>query len=413
MLRIYPSIFNGTLKAPAASDHAQRLLFMASVPALDTTVCNVPDCDDVDTAIGCLKALGCSVQRFGSSCAVKPFPKNVPVRSVKFDFGQSTTSSRIAIALAAAFGISADCQAAGERPSIKNFSLTSRMALRGVRFTAFSLPFSMQGRLEAGEYALKGDEGSQFISALLMALPLLPESSTIVLNSPLVDSSFVDLTIESLKGFGIRIEKTEKGYFVPGRQYYSSPVSVNTENDWGLAALWIAAGAASGEGRGKVTVTDLPAVSPQLYRNVTKELPLIAQDFKELDLDASECPSLATFYAAMAAVKGATVRISGVPQLRSKETDRLKVMKGICETLGQHAEITEDGLAIIGSGAPNYRDDTLVCCQGDPWIFMSMALAAAKLDRPILLDSEHAPEKIYRRFLEDYKALGGSCETVR
>ena len=153
-------------------------------------------------------------------------------------------------------------------------------------------------------------------------------------------------------------------------------------------------------------------MSPQLYRNVTRELPLIAQDFTELDFDASECPSLATFYAAMAAVKGATVRISGVPQLKSKETDRLKVMKGICEALGQSAEITEDGIAITGCGRPNYKEDTVVCCQGDAWVFMSMALAAAKLDRPILLDSEHAPEKIYRNFLEDYKALGGSYETL-
>ncbi len=102
MLRIYPSVFNGTLKAPAAADHAQRLLFMSSIPALDTTVCNIPDCDDVDSAIGCLTALGCEVQRFGNSCAVKPFPKNVPLRTVSLDFGQSTTASRIAIALAAA-----------------------------------------------------------------------------------------------------------------------------------------------------------------------------------------------------------------------------------------------------------------------------------------------------------------------
>ena len=115
----------------------------------------------------------------------------------------------------------------------------------------------------------------------------------------------------------------------------------------------------------------------------------------------------------MAAVKGATVRISGVPQLRSKETDRLKVMKNICEELGQSAKITEDGLAITGSGKPNYKEDTVVHCQQDPWIFMSMALASAKLDRPIILDSEHAPEKIYRKFLEDYKALSGNCEIIK
>ena len=413
MIRIYPSVFNGTLRAPAAVAHAQRLLFMSAIPALDTTVCNVPECDSIDVAIDCLKALGCEVQRFGSNCTVKPFPKNVPVQAVQFDFGGSSTASRIAVALAAAFGIKADCTASVAEHNMKSFSLTSRMALRGVKFTAFTLPFSMQGRMEPGEYVLDGDEGSQFISALLIALPLLHDDSTIKLKSPLVDTSFVELTIESMENFGVHVEKTDTGYFIPGRQYYTSPVSITAENDWGLASLWIAAGAACGEGNGKVVVTDLPAISPQLYRNVTRELPLIAQDFAELDFDASDCPSLATYYAAMAAVKGATVSISGVPQLRSKESDRLSVMHEICGKLGQRSEVTADGLKITGTGAPNYKEDTVLDCHKDPWVFMSMALAAAKLSKPIILNDEDCVDSIYRNFLADYSALGGKYEIIK
>ena len=412
MIRIYPSVFNGTLRAPAAAAHAQRLLFMAAVPALETKVHNVPDCEDVDHTIDCLKALGCGVRQKGSDCIIKPFPKNIPVQTAQFDFGQSSTASRIGIAMAAAFGIKADCKASGSNPHIRNFSLTSRMALRGVKFSAFTLPFSMQGRLEPGEFVLEGTEGSQFISALLMALPLLPDSSSIRLSSPLVDDSFVELTIRSLERFRIKIEKTDYGYFIPGRQYYKTPRNITAENDWGIASLWIAAGAACGEGKGKVVVTDLPAVSPQLYRNVSKELPLIAQDFAELDFDASDCPSLATFYAAMAAVKGAVVTISGVPQLRSKETDRLQVMHEICGKLGQKSNITEDGLAILGSGTPNYEADTVIDCHQDPWVFMSMALAAAKFTKPLILNSEHCVDTIYRNFLKDYAALGGKFEIL-
>ena len=411
MIRIYPSVFNGTLKAPAAAAHAQRLLFMASVPAYDTTVRNVPDCEGTDIALRCLEALGCTIKRKGPDCHIKPFPKNVPVKTAQFDFGRNTTVARIAIAMAAAFGIKADCGISGS-DHMNSFSLTSRMALRGVKFSAFTLPFTMQGRLEPGEFVLDGAEGSQFISALLMALPLLHDDSTIKLSTPLVDDSFVELTVRSLERFKIKIEKTDYGYFVPGRQYYKTPRNITAENDWGIASLWIAAGAAGGEGKGKVIVTDLPASSPQLYRNVSKELPLIAQDFAELDFDASECPSLATFYAAMAAVKGAVVKISGVPQLRSKESDRLKVMHEICGKLGQESEITEDGLAINGSGAPNYAEDTVIECHNDPWIFMSMALAAAKLTKPIILDDEHCADSIYREFLKDYAALGGKYEIV-
>jgi len=410
MIKIYPSAFNGSIKAPAAVAHAQRLLFMSSVPAGNTIVKNVPDCTQIDSTLSCLKAFGCGIERREDGVLVVPFPKNSPVRTIDFDFGTSLTSARLAMTLAAALGINADCRGHAELSRRSNFSLISRMALRGVKFTGFTLPFSMQGRLEAGEFILKGDEGSQFISALLMALPLLSSDSTLKLETELRDSSFIDLTIESLERFSIRIERTDSGFFIPGRQYYQSPGSISAENDWGLAALWAAAGAACGEGRGKVVIEGLPEGSPQLYRSVTNELPLIAQDFIELDFDASDCPGLATFYAAMAAVKGATVRISGVPQLKSKETDRLRVMKDICISLGQQARETEDGLEITGTGKPEYKEGTEVNCAGDPWVFMSMALAASKLTIPIVLTDEHCTEMIYKDFLKDYSDLGGKFE---
>ena len=412
MIRIYPSVFSGQLKAPASHAHAQRLLFMSCIPAKPTTVHNVPDCEDVDATVNCLEALGCVVDRNGSDVTVTPFPKGVMGQIAEFNFGQSATTSRIAIALSAAFGIRAECKAGGNLPRRALFPLTGRMAIRGVRFSKFSMPFTMQGKLEPGEYVFEGDEGSQFISALLMALPLLASDSTLKLASPLIDSSFVDLTIRSLADFGVKIETTDYGYFIPGRQYYHSPGEITTENDWGLAALWVAAGAASGERSGDVVITDLPADSPQLYRDVAKEFPFIAQDYAELDFDASTCPSLASFYAAMSAVKGATVTISGVPQLRSKESDRLAVMAEICNALGQKTTLKKDGLHIDGTGKPEYPEDLKINCRRDPWIFMSMALASAKLTKPIILDNEYCPEKIYRNFLKDFAALGGKYEIL-
>ena len=414
MIRILPSKLNGTLKAPASAAHAQRLLFMAAMPAgAPTLVKNIPDCEDTDTAIECLRALSCNVDRSddGTSCLVTPFPKNIPAQTAEFNFKRSSTSSRIAIALAASRGIKATCTASRALNQRSIFPLTSRMAIRGVRFSKFSLPFTMTGRLEPGEYVFEGNEGSQFISALLMALPVLVNPSTVKLASPLLDSSFVDLTIDSLSEFGIRIERTETGYSIAGRQYYSSPETIETENDWGLAALWVAAGAASGLGH-KVTVTDLPARSPQKYRNVSKEFPLISQDFFLLDLNAADSPNLATFYAAMSAVKGATVTISGVPQLRNKESDRLKVMAEICRKLGQDAELTDTGIRIIGKEAALFRPDTVIECHNDPWIFMSMVLASTKLTKSIILDDEHCADSIYRNFLKDFKKLGGNYEII-
>ena len=413
MIRIYPSKINGTLQAPASAAHAQRLLFMAAMPAgAPTLVKNIPDCEDTDTAIDCLRTLRCNVEKNeDGSCLVTPFPKNIPAQTAEFDFRRSSTASRLAIAICAAQGIRASCNGAKVLSNRSIFPLTSRMALRGVKFSNFSLPFTMTGRLDPGEFVFEGNEGSQFISALLMALPVLINPSTIKLASPLLDSSFVDLTIDSLADFGVKIEKTDGGYSIAGRQFYMSPDEIETENDWGLAALWVAAGASSGLGH-KVVVTGLPANSPQHYRNVTREFPLISQDFLLLDLNAADSPNLTTFYAAISAVRGATVTISGVPQLHNKESDRLKVMAEICRKLGQEAELTDTGIKIIGNDEARFRPDTVIECHDDPWIFMSMVLASTKLTKPVILDDEHCADSIYRNFLSDFKKLGGKYEII-
>ncbi|MBQ2147441.1 MAG: 3-phosphoshikimate 1-carboxyvinyltransferase, partial [Firmicutes bacterium] len=60
----------------------------------------------------------------------------------------------------------------------------------------------------------------------------------------------------------------------------------------------------------------------------------------------------------------------------------------------------------------DYPEDVKLECKGDPWIFMSLALAAGCLPKPIVLDDEHCAEKVYRHFLRDYKALGGKYEIL-
>ena len=76
------------------------------------------------------------------------------------------------------------------------------------------------------------------------------------------------------------------------------------------------------------------------------------------------------------------------------------------------ASLTKSGIHIDGTGRAEYKENVKIDCHKDPWIFMSMALAAAKLTRPIILNNEFCPEKIYRSFLKDFTALGGRYEIL-
>ena len=413
MIRIYPSKFEGQISAPASKAHAQRLLFASAMTTTPTLIKNVPECDDIDTTLQCLLDFGCTVEKHGETeIKVYPFVKTNPVPSAEFDFRESGTTAHLAIPLAAAFGIRAQCRASGtliKRPLIP---LSSRMSLRGVTFSSFNMPLSMSGVLQPGDYVFAGDEGSQYISGALMALPLLREDSLVRLSSPLADGTFIDITLNTLEDFGIRIDVDEEGFHIPGRQFYRSPGKVVTENDWALSTMWACAGCLSMDNENPVVVGNLPARTVQMHRSFKDVMSLLRVDVRYLNINASETPNLACLYAAIAAMKGAGMDITGVPQLKYKETNRLKSLCDCLRALGATASPTDDGLHLEARESVDYPEDIGIDCQRDPWIFMSMALSAGCLPRPIVLTDEHCAEKVYRHFLRDYKALGGKYEIL-
>ena len=408
MIKVYPSILKGTLKAVASKSHAQRLLFAAAMPSRPTIIANPPLCDDINTTLEVLSAFGCRIAKSRKNeILIDPFAKNDPLRELSFDFKNSGTTARLALAVCGAMGYKADCVCSPSLEKRHQLPLISRMALRGIKFTGFSLPLEMSGRLEPGEYVFRGDEGSQYISSIMYALPLLSADSKIILETPLVDEAFVELTTDILKKFKITIEKTDYGFYVPGRQKFESPNHAKTENDWGLASMWITAAAACSLKGGSITVTDLPKKSPQMYRDLKPLLSLIAQDFKSINIDASKCPSLAPLFAALAIMKGAAVSITGVPQLKFKETNQLETLASIAMELGTIASVLDDGIVISENQNPSITENTVIDCKNDPWIFMSFVLSSVVCDKPFALSNEKTAEKIYTNFLNDFKALGG------
>ncbi|MBQ4506757.1 MAG: hypothetical protein II971_05855 [Firmicutes bacterium] len=412
MIRIYPSVFRGNITAPASKDVAQRLLFASSLPPTPTTVENVPSCRDVDTAIECLERFGCRINRSGSDVYIEPFPKTSPAAVLNLDFGQSDAAACMSLALAASYGYRVNCRASEILTKRHMLPLTSRMALRGVTLSSFSLPLEMQGRLEGGSYSFKGDEGSQFISAFMMALPLLRADSSIRINGELYDEELVRSTISVLSSFGIKTEEVPGGWDVKGGQIYESPGSIVCENDWALASSWICAAALSAPSGGDITVGGLREDSAQRYRNISPLIALISQDFKEIEIDLKDAPDLATIVCAAAYFKRAKIRINGVPELRERETNRLRTMSAVLGELGCRTEYTDSSISVDAADRPDHTASTVVDCRQDPWIFLSFALCGGVMDGPIILSDERYISKIYEDFLRDYAALGGSFEPV-
>lgn len=121
--------------------------------------------------------------------------------------------------------------------------------------TEGGLPLDTKGKLQSGTYSLPGNVSSQFVTGLLLALPLLDGDSKIVLTSPLESVGYVNMTIDTMKRFGVIVEETEYGYFVKGNQHYT-PHDYTVQGDWSQAAFFMVAGAFGGE----ITVKELTQI---------------------------------------------------------------------------------------------------------------------------------------------------------
>ena len=250
--------------------------------------------------------------------------------------------------------------------------------------------------LRGGEYHLPGDVSSQFFTGLLLALPLLAEDSELVADTPLESAPYIDLTISAMRAFGVSVEKTPRGFRIPGHQRYQTPGKVRVEGDWSGAAFWLAANAL-GSG---VTVDGLDPASAQGDRAAqTLFLP------EALDVvDVRDVPDLMPALAAVMAAVPGKHRITGAARLRIKESDRLRAMAEVLRALGGCAEETSDGLAIEGRPLAG---GTVDGC-GDHRVVMSAAVLATACQGPVSILGAEAADKSYPGFFADFAALGGN-----
>lgn len=224
--------------------------------------------------------------------------------------------------------------------------------------TEGGLPLTISGKLRPGKFSLAGNISSQFITGLMLALPLLPASSTIVLTSPLESKGYVDLTIEVLRRFGIEIQETTAGWYIPGSQAYT-PRDYTVEGDWSQAAFFMSAAALGSP----LTLEGLDCDSVQGDKEALrvfqkfgmraewkggKLLCSPGESTGERTIDASQIPDLVPAIAVTAALTPGLTRIVNAGRLRIKESDRLASVSDGLRRLGITVEETQDSLTIHG-----------------------------------------------------------------
>lgn len=385
---IRPRLLRGAVTPPPSKSMAHRCLIAAALAEQESQITNLADSQDMIATRGCLAAL-------------KKAGEGFPL----LDCGESGSTLRFLIPVALALRGGGRFIGRGrlmERPQKPYFDLFDE---KGISYGQKDGVLTIEGTLTAGEYRLAGNVSSQFITGLLYALPLLEGNSEIILTTPLESKGYVDMTLEVLEQFGIRVENQNYARFViPGSQKYQAR-DMNVEADWSQAAFWYGAIALGSE----LEVEGLNPKSTQGDMVIVSQFLRLTQP-GDVELDVSQCPDLVPPLAVMAAVRSGTTRIVNAARLRIKESDRLATVTATLNALGAQVEEHPDSLTIRGLDRLN-GGVTVDCCN-DHRIAMMAAIAATRCAQPITLLGAECVNKSYPNFWEHYRMLGGDIDVL-
>ena len=385
-VKVEPGLLQGSIVPPPSKSDAHRALICANLAGSPDSVKGIiePVSDDIETTRGCMSAL------LGNESVI--------------DCRESGTTLRLMLPLAASLGKQVEFTGCGRLPQRPLREYLSIFAGHGaeLEFTSgYSLPVRVHGLLHAGRFLVPGNISSQYISGLLLALPLLEGDSEIFMTSPLESAPYVDMTISTMQKFGVKCNREAGGFSVPGGQNYKS-CSYEVEADYSQAAFWLTAAFAGSN----LDVEGLANDSVQGDRAIIDLLSDFSQGRKEYVIDVSQIPDLVPILAVAAALTPAKTRLTNASRLRLKESDRLKSTRTSLNLIGADIREENDGLFIIGGKNLNGgRADAF----GDHRIAMALAIAALSTTEGVIITGAHAVTKSYPDFFDQLRRLGGNC----
>lgn len=398
---IKPSTIKGDIIAPPSKSVAHRYIICAALAEGESVVSNIELSEDIKATIDCIKACGAEVEIKETDVIIRGISKSNIPQEIDFYCRESGSTMRFFMGLAMYFGHKSRFYGSDtlrKRP----FGIYEEIcAKQGIEFKRCDDHIVVEGKLSAGEYEIAGNISSQFITGLLYVLPLLDEDSCIHLIPPIESRSYIDLTLQAMRRFGvIATWKNDTDLIIKGGQRYKA-CKQRVEGDCSNAAFL--------EGfnylGGQVTVDGVDKDTIQGDR-VYKEL------FEQLKnsyatIDISDCPDLGpVLFAIAASLHGA--RFTGTKRLKIKESDRGSVMCNELSKLGVKSNMMDNEIEIIAPKDGLIVSKDILEGHNDHRIVMSLALLLSIVGGQI--NEANAVRKSYPSFWDDCIKLGMEVE---
>ena len=409
---VLPGARRGEVKIPASKSQAHRLLICAALGTGETLL----RCDgisrDIAATAACLRALGADIREEPGCLRVRPI-RALPAGECVLPCGESGSTLRFLLPVVGALGARAVFVREGRLPQRPLAPLDAELAAHGMTLREEGTLLRCAGKLRSGDYSLPGDVSSQYISGLLLALPLLDGESRLTVTGKRESAAYITMTEQALALAGISIGKHNTGYIIQGGQRGRLPETLEVEGDWSNAAFFLVLGALSPDG---VLVRGTDSGSAQGDRAVLDILRAFGAEVTETaggvlarrgalrgqTVDAAPIPDLIPVLSVLAAVSEGETRIVNAGRLRLKESDRLRSTTAMLRALGAEIEELPEGLVI--RGLPRLAGGAAESA-GDHRIAMSAAVAASVCAGPVTVRGAECTAKSYPRFWEDLESL--------
>lgn len=405
-ITIFPEKLRGKVSAIPSKSHAHRLLVCAALADQPTRIEISSLCDDLAATISCISGLGAEIEHcYGQAEIITPIAQlpSTAVAACK----ESGSTLRFMLPLAGALGVDTVFHLEGKLPYRPLSPLWEEMERNGCHLSwqsrssmmslgtpvprAVTAGLHLSGQLRAGHYRIDGGVSSQFISGLLMALPLLEGESRLELIGKMESKPYVELTLQTLSQFGVEWSD----FKCAGKQKFKSPGTVQVEGDWSSAAFWLAADFIGSS----IEVDGLNPNSAQADKAIIQ---LLLQLKEHVSISAADFPDLVPIIAIVAAVNQGAV-ITDIRRLRLKESDRVQSIVEMLNALGGRAFADENTLTIL----PSELIGGTVDAYNDHRIAMAAAIASTVCNYPVTILGAECVNKSYPSFWKEFTRLGG------
>ena len=422
--KIYPAKLKGEVKIPPSKSMAHRAVICAALSNGICRITNIDYSDDIIATIEAMKSLGAVINKKDDYLEVAGIESgsNKDIHEERIiDCNESGSTLRFLVPIASLFeGVNRFIGRGnlGKRPLDTYYKIFDE---QGIKYTYKDgmLDLKTEGRLKAGEFKVKGNISSQFITGLLFTLPLLDGDSKIIITTEMESKGYIDLTLSAIKDFGVEIINNDyKEFIIKGNQTYTAR-DYTVEGDYSQAAFFLCADAISND----VVVNDLKLDSLQGDKEVLDILErmgvkiesenngLIGKADKALKstiIDGSQCPDIIPVVSLAASLCEGTTEIINAGRLRIKECDRLAAVTSELNKLG--AKITEKEEGLIIEGVSKLKGGCSVWSHKDHRIAMTLAIASTVCEEPIIIEDYECVSKSYPEFWSDFKDIGGKFD---